>query len=214
MDDYVAQVLAGEGQPTAGDAAQQALAIAARTFAQANRNRHRREGFDLCDTTHCQVVKRATATTQRAAVATAGQVLLQGGQPAPVFYSASCGGRLERASQVWPGAVDLAQPDRDDADAAEPLWFSDVRVADVERALRAAGMRGGRLRNLLVVQRNGSGRVVRLRAEGFSPPEISGTDFRMAIGRVGGWQLVKSTAFDVDRTGSGYRFRGQASAMA
>ena len=70
-------------------------------------------------------------------------------------------------------------------------------------------MRGGRLRNLLVVQRNGSGRVVRLRAEGFSPPEISGTDFRMAIGRVGGWQLVKSTAFDVDRTGSGYRFRGR-----
>ncbi|HVG85487.1 MAG TPA: SpoIID/LytB domain-containing protein [Vicinamibacterales bacterium] len=209
LDDYVAQVLAGEGQPTAGDAAQQALAIAARTFAQANRNRHRREGFDLCDTTHCQVVKRATATTQRAAVATAGQVLLQGGQPAPVFYSASCGGRLERASQVWPGAVDLAQPDRDDADAAEPVWFSDVRVTDVERALRAAGMRGGRLRNLLVVQRNGSGRVVRLRAEGFSPPEISGTDFRMAIGRVGGWQLVKSTAFDVDRTGSGYRFRGR-----
>ena len=57
MDDYIAQVLAGEGQPAAGDAAQQALAITARTFASANRNRHRREGFDLCDTTHCQVVR-------------------------------------------------------------------------------------------------------------------------------------------------------------
>jgi len=51
LDDYIAQVLAGEGQPRAGDAAQQALAITARTFALANRNRHRREGFDLCDTT-------------------------------------------------------------------------------------------------------------------------------------------------------------------
>ena len=208
MDDYIAQVLAGEGQPSAGDAAQQALAIAARTFAQANRNRHRREGFDLCDTTHCQVVKRATTGTQRAAAATAGRVLLQGGQPAPVFYSASCGGRPERASQVWPGAVDLSQPERDDADEDEPAWFSEVRAADVERALRAAGLRGGRLRSLRVIQRNGSGRAVRLRAEGFSPPEISGTDFRMAIGRVLGWQLVKSTAFDVDRTGTGYRFRG------
>ena len=57
LDDYIAQVLAGEGQPQAGDAAQQALAITARTFALANRNRHRREGFDLCDTTHCQVVQ-------------------------------------------------------------------------------------------------------------------------------------------------------------
>ena len=59
IDDYIAQVLAGEGQPRAGDAAQQALAITARTFALANRNRHRREGFDLCDTTHCQVVRAA-----------------------------------------------------------------------------------------------------------------------------------------------------------
>jgi stage II sporulation protein D len=209
MDDYIAQVLAGEGQPTAGDAAQQALAIAARTFAQANRNRHRREGFDLCDTTHCQVVRRATPATQRAAAMTSGRILLQGNQPAQVFYSASCGGRLERASQVWPGAVDLSQPERDDADEDEPAWFSEMRVGDIERALRAAGLRGGRLRDLRVVQRNGSGRAVRLRVDGFSPPEISATDFRMAIGRIVGWQFVKSTAFDVDRTGTGYRFRGR-----
>ena len=209
LDDYVSQVLAGEGQPTAGDAAQQALAITARTFAVANRGRHRREGFDVCDTTHCQVVRPSTAATRRAAAATSDQVLLQAGRPAPVFYSASCGGRLERASQVWPGAVDLSQPDRDDAHADEAPWSSDVRAADVERALRVAGLRGGRLRSLRVVQRNQSGRVVRLRADGFSPADISGNDFRLALGRVLGWQLVKSTAFDVQRTGTGYRFRGR-----
>ncbi|MDH4065953.1 MAG: penicillin-binding transpeptidase domain-containing protein, partial [Acidobacteriota bacterium] len=60
LDAYVAEVLAGEGQPRAGQAAQQALAITARTFALANLNRHRGEGFDLCDTTHCQVVRPAT----------------------------------------------------------------------------------------------------------------------------------------------------------
>ena len=209
MDEYIAQVLAGEGQPDAGDAAQQALAVTARTFAQANRQRHGRDGFDLCDTTHCQVVKPATTPTRRAAVATSGQVLLRDGKPAPVFYSASCGGRIERASQVWPGAIDLSQPEHDEADASEPAWLSEIRGVDVERALRAAGRRGGRLRNLRVIQRNGSGRVVRLRADGFTPPEISGNDFRLAVGRVGGWQLVKSTAFDVTRTGSVYRFRGR-----
>ena len=31
----------------------------------------------------------------------------------------------------------------------------------------------------------------------------------MAVGRVAGWQSIKSTAFDVDRTGSGYRFKGR-----
>ena len=211
IDEYIAQVLAGEGQPKASDAAQDALAITARTFALANRNRHRAEGFDLCDTTHCQVVRPATATTRRAAEATSGRVLLHQGQPAFVFYSAWCGGQTELASQVWPGAADYSyEPSlEDDACVGEPEWSSEVRAAQIEAALRAAGLRGSRLRNLRVLSRNKSDRVVRLRVEGFTPPDISGHEFRMAVGRIAGWQTIKSTAFDVDRTGSGYRFRGR-----
>ena len=211
VDDYIGQVLAGEGQPRAGDAAQQALAITARTFAMANRNRHRREGFDLCDTTHCQVVRAATATTRRAAEATSGRMLLHQGQPAFVFYSAWCGGRSELASEVWPGAVDYPyEPSLEDDECEdEPAWQSDVRVGDIERALRAAGHRGERLRELRVVSRNASHRVTRIRVEGFTPPEINGNEFRMAVGRVAGFQSIKSTSFDVDRTSSGYHFRGK-----
>ncbi len=211
VDDYIAQVLAGEGQPRAGDAAQQSLAITARTFAIANRNRHRREGFDLCDTTHCQVVRSPTATTRRAALATTGRMLLHQGQPAFVFYSASCGGRRESASEVWPGAVDYADAPavHDDADEGEPGWESDVRVQDIERALRMAGLRGDRLRDLRVIARNQSNRVSRVRIEGFTPAELSGHEFRMAVGRVAGFQAIKSTAFEINRTGSGYHFRGR-----
>ncbi|MDO8681315.1 MAG: SpoIID/LytB domain-containing protein [Acidobacteriota bacterium] len=211
VDDYIAQVLAGEGQPAAADAAQQALAITARTFAIANRNRHRREGFDLCDTTHCQVVRPATAVTKRAAEATSGRMLLYQGQPAFVFYSAWCGGHSELASQVWPGALDYAyEPSlEDDACAREPGWTSEVKASDLERALRAAGLRGSSLRDLRIVSRNQSDRVARIRVEGFNPPEMNGHEFRMAVGRIVGWQALKSTAFDVERTSSGYRFRGR-----
>ena len=211
LDDYIAQVLAGEGQPRAGDAAQQALAITARTFALANRNRHRREGFDLCDSTHCQVVRAATAITRRAAESTSGRVLLRQGQPAFVFYSAWCGGRSELASQVWPGAIDYSYEPalHDDACEDEPGWASEVRVGDIERALREAGLRGSRLRNLRVLSRNASDRVARVLVEGFTPPEMSGHEFRMAVGRVAGWQSIKSTAFEIDRTSTGYRFKGR-----
>ena len=211
IDAYIAQVLAGEGQPKASDAAQEALAITARTFALANRNRHRAEGFDLCDTTHCQVVRPATAITRRAAEATSGRVLLHQGQPAFVFYSAWCGGQTELASQVWPGAVDYDyEPSlEDEACDDEPEWSSEIRAGQIEAALRAAGLRGSRLRDLRVLGRNKSDRVTRLRVDGFTPSEISGHEFRMAVGRVAGWQMMKSTAFDVDRTGSGYRFRGR-----
>jgi hypothetical protein len=51
--------------------------------------------------------------------------------------------------------------------------------------------------------------VIRLRAEGFSPPEISGQDFRTVVGSVLGWQRLRSTAFDLQRTSSGYRFAGR-----
>jgi SpoIID/LytB domain protein len=211
LDDYIAQVLAGEGQPSAADAAQQALAITARTFALANRNRHRREGFDLCDSTHCQVVRPSTPVTRRAADATSGRVLLYEGQPAFVFYSAWCGGRSELASQVWPGAVDYPYEPalEDDACRDEDPWTSEIRAGDIERALRDAGLRGSRLLDLHVLARNASKRVARIRVEGFTPSEMSGHEFRMAIGRVLGWQLLKSTAFDVERTGTGYRFRGR-----
>ena len=205
----VARVLAGEGQPRAGDAAQQALAVAARTFTLANRGRHAREGYDICDTTHCQVVRPSTPITRRAALASAGQLLLASGTPAYVFYSALCGGRPELASEVWPGAIDYGQvAAEDDACQGEPPWASALSAAQIERALRAAGLRG-RLRELRVVQQNASGRVTRLRADGFSPREISGQDFRMAIGRVLGWQHLRSTSFDLQRTSAGYRFSGR-----
>lgn len=210
LEDYIARVVAAEGEPTARDAAHQALAIAARTFALANLQRHRRENYDLCDTTHCQVMRPSTVATRRAAQATAGRVLVHQGQPASIFYSASCGGHSELASQVWPGAVDYAATSqRDDACRDEPRWVSELRADAIERALRAAGHRGDRLRNLRIVERNASNRVTKLRADGFSPAEISGHDFRMAVGRVAGWQRMKSTAFELRRTSAGFQFSGQ-----
>lgn len=213
LEDYVARVVAGESPPRAPDAAQRALAIAARTFALANRGRHDAEGFDLCDTTHCQVLRAATVGGTRAVMATAGRVLLQGGRPAPVFYSAWCGGRSALASEVWPGAVDhaFAASRPDDACASEPTWTSELTAAEVERALRAAGRRGDRLRDLRVVTRTPSGRVARLSADGFAPSEISGEDFRTAVGRVIGWERLKSTAFELRRSASGYRMSGRGS---
>ncbi|HEU4687598.1 MAG TPA: SpoIID/LytB domain-containing protein, partial [Vicinamibacterales bacterium] len=106
LEVYVARVLAGEGEPNAADAARQALAVAIRTYTLVQMGRHRREGFDLCDTVHCQVFRASNESSRRAALATAGRVLTIDGAPAEVFYSASCGGRSERASAAWPGLPD------------------------------------------------------------------------------------------------------------
>src|SRR5262249_8279869 len=96
VETYVARVLAGEALPGSEPAALETLAIAIRTYALENRGRHRADGFDLCDQTHCQVMRASTPATERASLATANQVLLYKGQLATVYYSASCGGRTEK----------------------------------------------------------------------------------------------------------------------
>jgi hypothetical protein len=75
--------------------------------------------------------------------------------------------------------------------------------------LRQAGHKGSRLRNLRILTRNTSDRVVRIGVEGFSPADMSGDDFRMAVGRVAGYQSIKSTNFRMVRTSTGYRFTGR-----
>jgi SpoIID/LytB domain protein len=157
------------------------------------------------------VLRPSTSATRRAAEATAGRVLTYQKQPATVFYSAWCGGRTELASEVWPGAIDFAfEPSQKDyACADEPGWTADISASDIERALRLAGLRGDRLRSLQVASQNASGRVTRLRAEGFTPQDVSGDDFRLAVGRVVGWRHLKSTMFQMRRTSSGYTFTGR-----
>ena len=212
IETYVARVLAGEALRDSQPAALEALAITIRTFALANRGRHRADGFDLCDQTHCQVVRTATAATDRAAQVTAGRLLLRDGAPASVYYSASCGGHTQLPSDVWPGAEDppFLPSRQDDACQGAPAWTAEIQASDLARALRASGFRG-ELRDVRVASRNASGRVARLRLDGMRPDEMSGQDLRVAVGRTLGWQHIKSTAFELRRKDGSYRFSGHGS---
>jgi SpoIID/LytB domain protein len=212
IESYVARVLAGEAVRESRPAALEALAITVRTFALTNRSRHRADGFDLCDQTHCQVLRAAVAATEHAAQATAGRVLLSAGVPASVYYSAACGGQTQRPSDVWPGAEDPSYlPSKaDDACEGAPAWIAELHESDLRRALRASGF-GGELRDLNIAARNGSGRVARLKLEGMTPDQISGQDLRVAVGRTLGWQHIKSTAFDLRKKEGIYRFSGHGS---
>jgi stage II sporulation protein D len=214
LEVYVSRVLAGEAARESPPAALEALAITVRTFALANRGRHHADGFDLCDQTHCQVLRPATAGTERAANATAGRVLVvHDTAVASVFYSASCGGRTEIPSAVWPGAENPSYlpSHRDAACRGAPLWSAELRSSDLMRALRAAGFAGTTLRDLRIASRNTSGRVARLHVVGLRPDRISGQELRVAVGRTLGWQYIKSTVFEIQKNGDLYRFSGRGS---
>ena len=204
LEAYVARVLAGEAEPDAGEAAVEALAVAIRTFALANANRHAADGFDLCDGTHCQVPRAATATTRRAAMATVGQILTWNGAPAEVFYSASCGGYSESAAHVWSGSgLPYLSSALDDVHRDDAPWTVQLSLEEVQRALSRVGFLG-QIRDVEVDTRSPSGRATRLRVEGLEPSVIAGEQFRAAIGNV----TVRSTLFSIDRRGTSLRVTG------
>ena len=202
---YVARVLAGEGEPNAADAARQALAVAIRTYAIANTARHGADGFDLCDSTHCQVLRAATAVTRRAALATAGRILTYNGSPAQLFYSASCGGYSQSADQAWPGAeYPYLRVAPDEVHQDDPSWALSLTLDEIDRALKRPGFTG-RLRSIRIAERNTSGRAARLEVAGLTPGVVAGEQFRMAIGPV----TLRSTSFSIETDGNVVRFTGR-----
>lgn len=206
LEEYIAGVLVGEALPDSPPALLDALAIAIRTYALKNLERHRSDGFDVCDQTHCQVLRTATDATTRAATRTAGQVLTWQGALATVYYSASCGGHTEVPSAVWPDAEDLPYlpSKKDEGCGGTPEWTLELRSSELERALTASGFRGS-LKAVRILARDESGRVTGLAVDGLTPGRLSSQDFRMAVGA----QSLKSTAFDMRKTGAVYRFSGR-----
>jgi len=97
LEDYVAAVLAGESSGFRAEESLKAMAVAARTWAVHFLNRHKTEGFDFCDTTHCQDFRVTALSTRlrKAVEATSNEVLRYDGRPIPAYYHQDCGGITE-----------------------------------------------------------------------------------------------------------------------
>jgi len=204
LEQYVAAVLQGESAGFKSDEGLKAMAVAARTYAVHFGSRHRTEGFDFCDTTHCQNVRLGAASERvRAAVAaTAGELLWYQGQPAATYYHRSCGGEIEDSRAL---ERDLQAPYlRRHQDAycirVPDEWHVQISKSDLTRAF------GRPVTSVVIVERSESGRVQRLAVSG---RQVTGSDFRLAIGRSLGWDKVRSDLYEEQDLGDIVSFRGR-----
>jgi len=204
LEEYVTAVLQGESANFKSDEALKAMAVAARTYAVRFGSRHRIEGFDFCDTTHCQDLRLGNESSRvRAAVATTeGELLWFEGRPAATYYHRSCGGEIEDSNALEPNLrVPYLRQRRDDYCLRTPEeWHANISKADLRRAL------GQPVRTITVAARSNSGRVQRLL---LNNQPISATDFRFAIGRTLGWDNLRSDLYQLEDLGDGVSFRGR-----
>lgn len=226
IEDYVLASILTEVAPARAEAAAlerffEVQAIVARTYAAANPARHASEGFDLCATTHCQLVDlRRPATSSwtpqaaRAVARTAGVILVHDGRPAQTVFHADCGGHTSAALDVWGGAPRpylRAVPDDLPAGGRHQTWRFEVTTADLAAALNRHPRTsvGTRLRALEIVERDKAGRILRMRLRGARDLMLRGDDFRTAMTRAFGARALRSAWFDVRRLQDRYVFEGR-----
>jgi stage II sporulation protein D len=220
----VASMVAAElGGARPGEALK-ALAVLARTFLISQRTRHAGEGFDFCDTTHCQLYRgeadlateaRATAITSTIDQ-TAREILSYDGRAIEGYYSAVCGGLSNTPEMVWSGA----SPSRYPYERISCRWCRASSHYEWERAASALRVLNA-LAPALKARVSQSAEII---VESDRPVDfvrsviirdrshtarLSAEEFRRAIGRRLGWSTVLSPTFEIKRRGDQFIFHGR-----
>ena len=121
LEDYVKGVLPSEMPGDWDLEALKAQAVCARTFACLTTKHLSAYGFDVCNTTDCQVyygVSTATSATDRAVEETEGECLYYDGELAEAYYHSSDGGATEDAENVWGTDIPYLQGKEDPYEAS------------------------------------------------------------------------------------------------
>jgi stage II sporulation protein D len=220
VSSVVAAEMAGEQAPEAI----KALAVVVRTYMLAHMGRHSAEGFDFCDTTHCQVYRGEADLAREGASpliaasvrATGGERLRFGGREIESYYTAACGGRTATPSMVWGGATgDGYRFQRVSCQwcraSRYSRWERSAAASSVLDILSAAmGLRLSSSAELLAESEEAGDfvRAVVMRDHG-RRVSMTSDEFRRAIGRGLGWNTVLSPTFTIQRRGQNFIFRGR-----
>lgn len=221
LEEYIQGVVNAEAGTEEELEALKAQAIVSRTFALKNLHRHEGEGYDFCSTTHCQRFAlpssriKIRSDVARAVDKTSGLVIKDGrGELIDSYFHASCGGMTANLRTLWPvdNAPSYLQGVRDDYCLSMPhaRWDAKIPAADLIRALRSEPRSdvGNRLDEVHIIRRDETGRAEKILIRGEKSLSVSGWDFKMIVGRKLGWNLLKSSRFDVMRAGNEYIFHG------
>jgi len=168
MADYLGGVVPLEiGTTETPFEALKAQSVAARTYAVAN-HKHEDLGFDLCNSTCCQVYggyEVENLATNNAIKATEGMVVTYGGALAQLYYFASSGGATANSENVWSKAVPYLQS-VDDPYEITKYWSYSFTAAEMTSHMANLGRNIGTVTKIEAMSVSASGRITELKITG------------------------------------------------
>ena len=166
-DLYVAGVLPYEFVVSGDLESLKAGAIAIRTFARAT-SKHSASGFEICNTTDCQVyrgvyTKDYAGNVLRAVQETSGLCAWYDGKPIQALYSSSDGGATEDAVNAWgvdhPYLKGKQDPYESTITFGGQNWSYHVSASDLQNLLNKRGYACGTVTSFSVTQVTPNGNV-------------------------------------------------------
>lgn len=214
VEDYTKGVLNNEVPSKWKLEVLKAQAVIARTYALYQKSQKQDELYHLEATVDDQVYRGSDTETKRSNMAvdmTSGKVLTYKNDLALAVYHSVCGGYTENADNVWTGkgAPYLEGVKCEfDRDAPNYYWEVKIPLSKVENLLKKEGITTGKIKKIEPIIFTKSGRIFRLEIDHTDGRNvIAGTDFR----RIAGYDLVKSTLFKIDTSGTFAVLKGRGS---
>lgn len=168
LNEYLYGVVPGEIQASSHPEALKAQAVAARTYAISTFNKYSHMGFNMCDTTICQVYRGYSIeqpSTNKAVDDTLGEIVTYNGKVAQVFYFSSSGGMTEDVKNVWGSNIPYLVSVEDNFEAGNSWnynWDASYSAERIEEIMNSRGFNLGRILNMEVTKRSEAGRAIEL----------------------------------------------------
>lgn len=171
LDHYLMGVVPKEMSPSWNMEALMAQSIVARNYVVTNMNKHRSEGFNICNTTSCQVYGGMSAETQRtnaAVMQTSGMMMYYGGYLVEGYFHSSSGGRTESSANAWGGWKPylLGMDDPFSLGSPHDLWVVQMSGEEIRQQLARSGVNVGEVTGITISKISENGRVLEMVVHG------------------------------------------------
>jgi len=210
LEKYLESVVYSETTDLSYFEAYKAHSVIARTYTLKAINRHIKNGYNLCDNTHCQLYlgfKNVKPEIIKAVKSTSGEILVYRGQPIWAFYHSICGGATEDSENVWgyekkeylQSVVDGSRERPYCFNAPGFKWRTKIAKNKFQAFIEKYIFKNKDiLTEIIISSRTSSGRIKDLIFKSKNQSrDIKSVEFYHYIGKYFGWDAVRSTNFKI-----------------
>lgn len=172
-----------------------AQTVASRTYT-AKTFKHSQQGYDMCDSTHCQMYlgyNNESESVNQAIVETENQKIYYNNEFIDATYFSSSGGYTDDSENVWTNTMPYLRAVPDTYESECNIWTRTVTLNDLNSGLNkiganignAVGMRidatnsGGRVKELTILGTNGNTTLTKDSIKNFFTPSLDSNMFKI-----------------------------------